>query len=112
PRQELRAPAGERLLALVEPVDLGRLAGECALGLAEFDVAPHRHPVADVVGEQTEPFLVTPLVQKLGLAIQKFGDILHQQKLRYPLVAVSHPAAPRRPSPRAPLPPPGTPPGP
>src|SRR5262249_8510407 len=80
----------QRVLALVEPGDVLPLAGEFALFLAVFDIAPHRHPVADVVGEQTEPVVITPLVEQLGLAIQKFGDVMGQQEARDPRIVVAH----------------------
>src|SRR5713101_4024990 len=55
---DLLDPADQRVLALVEPGDVLALAGEFALSFAELDVAPHRHPVADVVGEQGEPVVI------------------------------------------------------
>ena len=118
---DLLDPPGQRVLAFVEPIDVGGLAGELALLLAEFDVAAHRHPVADVIGEERKPLLVAALVQQLGLAIEELGDILHQQELCNPPLffigrAVTHRPAPMsvpfRPSPPAPSQPPGTPPRP
>ena len=50
--------------------------------IAEFDVAPHRHPITDIVGQQTEPIVVAALVQKLGFAVEELGDFLGQQQAR------------------------------
>src|SRR5215469_1073571 len=78
---DLPDAAGQRLLALVKPGDLGGLAGEFAAGLvAEFDVAPHRHPVADIVGEQRQPVVVTPFVEQLGLGVEEFRHFLPEQE--------------------------------
>src|SRR5229473_6080576 len=96
---DLPHPTGQRVLALVEPGDVGAGASELALALAEFDVAPHRHPVADVVGEQREPFLIAPLVEDFRLAVEELGDILREQQAGDALVSVTHRAAPPRPSP-------------
>src|SRR5205807_1159507 len=96
---DLPDPAHECVLALVEPGDVLALAGEFALALAELDVAPHRHPVADVVGQQAQPLVVAALVEQLGLAVEKIGDLLGQQEARYPPVTITHGAAPPRPSP-------------
>ena len=70
------------------------LAGELARVLAELDVAPHRHPVADVVGEQRQPVLIAPLVEQFGLAIEELGDLLRQEHRVMRYVSVSHRAAP------------------
>src|SRR5207237_9677323 len=56
--EDLLHAAGERGLALVEPVDVRALTRELALALVVRHVAPHRHPVADVLREQVEPVLV------------------------------------------------------
>src|SRR5262245_14987542 len=91
----LHAPR-QRLLALVEPVDVAPGAGELAFVLAELDVAPHRHPVADVVGQQVEPFPVAPLVEQLGLPIEELRDLLAEQQPVDTRVALSHGASPPR----------------
>src|ERR1700730_9481858 len=113
---DLPHPAGQRVLALIEPGDVLTLACQLARLLAEFDVAPHRHPVADVVGEQAEPIVVAAFVQQLGFAIEEFGDFLGQQKARDPLVlverAITHGATPPRPSLPIPARRPETPPAP
>src|SRR5215210_3576697 len=89
----LHAPA-ERLLALVEPVDVALGAGELALVVAELDVAPHRHPVADVLGEQVEPFPIAPLVEQFGLPIEEIRDLLAQQQPVDTCIPLSHGASP------------------
>src|SRR5580692_3546193 len=85
----LYAP-GQRVLALVEPVDVAVGAGELALVLAELHVAPHRHPIADVVCEQIEPFPIAPLVEQLRFAIEEIRDLLAKQQPVDPRVALSH----------------------
>ncbi len=85
---------GQRVLALVEPVDVAVGAGELALVLAELDVAPHRHPVTDVVGEQIEPFPIAPLVEQLRLAIEEIRDLLAKQQPCDARVVLSHRASP------------------
>src|SRR6266849_5308093 len=96
---DLPHPTGQRVLALVEPGDVGAGASELALALAELDVAPHWHPIADVVGEEGEPLLIAPLVEDFRLAVEELGDILRQQQAGDALVLVTHRAAPRPPSP-------------
>src|SRR5882757_7395654 len=49
---DLLHPPAERVLALVEPVDVAVGAGELALILADLHVAPHRHPIADLLAQQ------------------------------------------------------------
>ena len=75
---DLAHAAGQRVLALVEPGDVLRLAGEFARLLAEFDVAAHRHPVAEIVGEQRQPLVIAPLVEQFGLAVEEIGDLMGQ----------------------------------
>src|SRR5450631_4038087 len=89
----LYAP-NQRVLALVEPVDIAVGAGELALVLAELHVAPHRHPIADVVGEQIEPFPIAPLVEQLRFAIEEIRDLLAKQQPVDTRVALSHGAPP------------------
>src|SRR5688572_4006347 len=89
----LHAPA-ERLLALVEPVDVALGAGELALVVAELDVAPYRHPVADVIGQQVEPFPIAPLVEQLRLPIEEIGDLLAEQQPVDTRISLSHGASP------------------
>ena len=72
-------------------------AGEFALGLAVFDVAPHRHPVADVVREQRQPVPVAALVEQLGLAIEEFLDLPRQQQAVDTILATGHLALHRHP---------------
>src|SRR5262245_42955713 len=92
---DLLHPPAERLLALVEPVDVVLRAGELALVLAELHVAPHRHPIADVVGEQVEPVAIAALVEQLRLAIKKIRDLLAKQQPVDAGVALSHHLASR-----------------
>src|SRR5262249_54334456 len=56
------------------------LARELALALVVRHVAPHRHEVPDVVGEQIEPLFVPALVQQLGLAVQEVLDLLPDEQ--------------------------------
>src|SRR5262249_19685335 len=91
----LHAP-GQRVLTLIEPVDVAPGARELPLVLAELHVAPHRHPVADVLGQQAEPFLVAPLVEQLRLAIEEIGDLLANQQPIDACIALSHRAPPHR----------------
>ena len=65
-----------------------RVNSRCVL--ADFDVAPHRHPVADVVGDQLEPVLVAPLVEELRLVIEELLDFLPQQQAVYLFCSVDH----------------------
>ena len=85
---DLPHAAGQGLLALVEPTDVASLAGEFALAVIEFDVAAHRHPVADIFGEQGQPFVVTPLVQEIGLAVEEILDLLLQERTGDAVIAV------------------------
>jgi hypothetical protein len=63
-------------------------AGELAAGLvAEFDVAPHRHPVTDIIGEQRQPLVVTALIEDFGFGVEEFGDLLGEEQPRYAGVA-------------------------
>ena len=78
--EELLHAAAQRVLALVEPVDVQALAGELALPLVVGDVAPHGHEVARVVGEQIEPLLVAPLVEQLGLAVEEVLHLVAQEQ--------------------------------
>src|SRR5262249_36359519 len=70
----------QRVLALVEPTGVGALAGELAIQLGAGDVPAHGHEVAGVLGEQIEPFLIAPLVQQLGLAVQEVLDLVPEEK--------------------------------
>src|ERR1051326_5906352 len=90
PGLDLLDAPNERVLALVEPSDVLAFAGEFALFLAVFDIAPHRHPVAQIVREQCQPFVIAPLVQEFGLAVEKFGNLMGQQETRGPRIAVGH----------------------
>src|SRR5205085_7001539 len=78
--QDLAHAARQRVLALVEPADVHALARELALGLVVRHVAPHRHEVANVVGEQLEPLLVAPLVEQLGFSIEELLDLLSKEE--------------------------------
>src|SRR3989449_5597772 len=52
------------------------------ISLVVRHVAPDRHEVTDVVGEEVEPLLVPALVEQLGLAIQELFDLaLEEQPL-------------------------------
>ena len=64
--QDLLDPPLQGFLALVEPVDVVVGVGELALAFADLDVAPHRHPIAHIRGDQREPVLVAPLVEELA----------------------------------------------
>ena len=54
------------------------------------DVAPHRHPVADVVGEEREPLLVATLVEELGLVVQELLDLVLEQEPDEPGRRLAH----------------------
>ena len=82
PRENLLYPASERVLALVEPVGVGPRPRELPLRLVARDIAPERHPVVGVLGEQVEPLLVAPLVEKLGFPVEEVLDLLLEEEPR------------------------------
>src|SRR5260370_17465009 len=83
--EDLLHAAGERVLALVEPVDVGALTREFTLALVVRHVAPDRHPVADVLGEQVEPVLIPALVEQLGFPVEELLDLaLYEQPIDVP----------------------------
>ena len=70
------------VLALVEPIRLDAFARIFELGLVEADIARDRHPIADVVMQQIEPFVEAPLVEQLGLGAEEALDLgLEQQPI-------------------------------
>src|SRR5262249_20534006 len=77
---DLRHAASERVLALVEPVDVEALAGELALGVVVGYVAAHRHPVTRVVGEEREPLVEAAGVEELRLGVEKLFDLPLEQE--------------------------------
>jgi len=79
-RADLLHAAGERVLALVEPVDVHALAGEFPLGLLRGHIAAHGHEVAGVLGEEVEPVFEAPLVEELGFPVEKLLDLLLEQQ--------------------------------
>ena len=56
--------------------------GESRLRLVARDVAPERHPVVGVLGEELEPLLVPALVEELGLPVQEVLDLLPDEEPR------------------------------
>src|SRR5580692_4505116 len=57
---------------------------------AEFDIAPHRHPIAYIIGNQREPVLVAPLVQQIRFAIEELLDLLLEQQAGDLLVSIHY----------------------
>src|SRR5437764_14169633 len=105
-------PAAQRLLGLVEDRELVgprlvvldiTVGAEDRDGLARsgIAVAARPHPVADIVGEQVEPFAKAALVQEARLAVEELLDLAER-------IIVTHALspAPRRSPARSSLPPP------
>src|SRR6266508_6710353 len=88
--QDLLHPPRQRLFSLVEPVDVLPPARELPLELAELDVASHRHPVVHVFGQECEPLLVSPLVEKLGLPVKEVLDLLLEEKVCDVIAVIGH----------------------
>src|SRR2546423_977953 len=77
---QLAHARGERRFAFVEPRDLaGRVCLLSGFLLAELRVAPNRHPVVDVVGEELEPFAEAALVEQLSLSVKEFLNLVQQE---------------------------------
>jgi len=77
----------EIVLAFVEPIGVGAFAGVLVARTVERDVARDRHPVADVGGEQVEPFGEAAVVEQLGFTgVERFDLALQQQLRELPLV--------------------------
>jgi hypothetical protein len=51
---------------------------------------PHRHPVTDILGDQSQPILVAPLVEEIRFVIKKVLDFLFEQEAGYALVLIHH----------------------
>src|SRR5262249_18780188 len=81
-RADLGHAPGQRVLAVVEPVDLGALARELSLRGVGRSVATHRHPVARIFREQVQPLLVAALVENLGLAVDELLDLALEEETR------------------------------
>ena len=94
--QDLLHAPGERVLALVEPVDVLALARELALQLAELDVAADRHPVPDVISEEIQPIFVAPLVEDLRLVVEEVRHLPLEEELRHRVALIGHRRYPRR----------------
>src|SRR6267142_2504784 len=75
-RENLSHATRERVLALVEPAGVDALPRELPLRLVARDVAPHGHPVVDVLGQELEPLLVPSLVEEIGLPVEEALDLL------------------------------------
>ena len=85
--RDLLDPTFKGFLAFVEPVDIAIGAGQFVRLVAKLDVAAHRHPVADVVGDEGKPEVFVPsLVEQIRLAIKEILDLLFQQKAGETLV--------------------------
>jgi len=69
PGHDLLDPLLELELALVEPVEVGALAGALLAPLSEGRVQVERHPVAQVFREQVEPGLELASVEQVRLAV-------------------------------------------
>src|SRR4029434_4269982 len=81
PRHDLLDALLQRRFALVEPIHVLTLAGIFPLLLAELDIAAHRHPVANIVGQEGEPLLEAALVEQGCLRIEKLLDLPRQQQV-------------------------------
>src|SRR5437762_12893188 len=79
-------PPAQRLFAFVEDRQLvvpGVVVLDIAVGAEDRDglarpriaIAARPHPVADIVGEQVEPFAEAALVQKARLAVEELLDL-------------------------------------
>ncbi len=70
--QDLLHPLAQRPFVFVEPADAFALPGVLPLGmLTEFHVAPHRHEIHQIFGQQLQPFLEPPLIQQIGFLVRK-----------------------------------------
>ena len=86
-------PTGQRILAFVKPVDVPAFPRELPLQLAELHIAPHRHPVAHILGKQIQPVVIPAVIQQVGLIIQERFHVLPQQQHCQRIVGRGHSAA-------------------
>src|SRR5262252_6824357 len=86
-------------------IEIKPLAGfrELALYIAGTleRVVPDRHPIADIVREQCEPFAELPVIQKLSFGVIEIFDVLAQRISHFACSAVRSSFSPAASSPNS-----------